>query len=61
MEIKDLDFTGCESCTSEPAYDIMNGYYDSEIKCKKTLKKIKEAIKVLGLLEDYLDENELTC
>lgn len=55
----ELDFTGIETGTSDPYYDIMNGYFDEEIECEETKKALKKAKSVINNLYGFLEENDL--
>lgn len=59
MANKKLDFTGCETYTTDTYYDIMNGYYTKEIKCPETVKKLEEAIETIQALEKFLQKKNL--
>lgn len=50
-----------DSPTSEPFYDLLNGYYKPEefSSDPATQTKIKEAMEVVSKLADYLNELEL--
>lgn len=57
--MNDLNWDGIESCASDTYYDIVNGYFDEEIKCEHTRKKLKEAVRVIESLVVYLGDNDL--
>lgn len=58
-KITKLNWEGVEAITTDPYYDISNGYYTDEIEDEETRIKLKEAISVIESLIEYLNKNDL--